>query len=31
VSSDGKTVTAYNVAPKDWSFGQTFEGNQFDY
>lgn len=30
-SSDGKTVTAYNVAHKDWTFGQTFEGKQFDY
>lgn len=29
-SSDGVTITSYNVAPKDWNFGQTFEGKQFD-
>jgi len=29
-SSDGKTLTSYNVAPKDWTFGQTFEGKQYD-
>ncbi|KAD7478556.1 hypothetical protein E3N88_01692 [Mikania micrantha] len=28
-SSDGLSITSYNVAPKDWSFGQTFEGKQF--
>lgn len=29
-SSDGVTITSYNVAPKDWNFGQTFEGKQFE-
>ncbi|CAH1437042.1 unnamed protein product [Lactuca virosa] len=28
-SSDGLTVTSYNVAPKEWNFGQSFEGKQF--
>ncbi|KAI8564369.1 hypothetical protein RHMOL_Rhmol03G0175900 [Rhododendron molle] len=28
-TSDGKTVTSYNVAPSGWQFGQTFEGGQF--
>ncbi|CAN1174973.1 EXPA13 [Linum perenne] len=27
-TSDGQTVTSYSVAPKDWSFGQTFEGSK---
>ncbi|GMG99547.1 hypothetical protein Nepgr_001387 [Nepenthes gracilis] len=28
-SSDGMTITSYNVAPKNWNFGQSFEGKQF--
>ncbi|KAI4307701.1 hypothetical protein L6164_030861 [Bauhinia variegata] len=28
--SDGLRLTSYNLAPKDWSFGQTFEGKQFE-
>ncbi|XP_042453776.1 expansin-A4-like [Zingiber officinale] len=28
-TSDGRTVTSYNVAPAGWQFGQTFQGGQF--
>ncbi|KAJ1419220.1 RlpA-like protein, double-psi beta-barrel domain [Sesbania bispinosa] len=28
-TSDGQTVTSYNVVPQGWKFGQTFEGGQF--
>ncbi|KAF8397118.1 hypothetical protein HHK36_016025 [Tetracentron sinense] len=28
-TSDGRTVTAYNVAGTGWQFGQTFQGGQF--
>ncbi|CAH8325520.1 unnamed protein product [Eruca vesicaria subsp. sativa] len=29
-ASDRSTVTAYNVAPRNWDYGQTFEGKQFE-
>ncbi|KAK1303328.1 Expansin-A13 [Acorus calamus] len=29
--SDGVSLTSYNVAPKDWNFGQTFVGKQFPF
>ncbi|KAF6167715.1 hypothetical protein GIB67_017210 [Kingdonia uniflora] len=29
VTSDGRTSTAWHVAPPNWQFGQTFEGKQF--
>ncbi|KAF8042177.1 hypothetical protein BT93_A0712 [Corymbia citriodora subsp. variegata] len=28
-ASNGRTVTAFNVVPAGWQFGQTFEGSQF--
>ncbi|KAL8192852.1 hypothetical protein R6Q57_027300 [Mikania cordata] len=28
-TSDGRTITSYNVAPSNWQFGQTFQGGQF--
>jgi len=28
-TSDGRATTAWHVAPKDWQFGQTFEGKNF--
>ncbi|CAL9209971.1 unnamed protein product, partial [Musa hybrid cultivar] len=28
-TSDGRTITSYDVVPTDWQFGQTFEGGQF--
>ncbi|KAF2296912.1 hypothetical protein GH714_012215 [Hevea brasiliensis] len=28
-TSDGRTVTSYNVVPAGWQFGQTFAGGQF--
>ncbi|CAH9106096.1 unnamed protein product [Cuscuta europaea] len=29
-NSDHVTLTSYSVSPKNWNYGQTFEGNQFD-
>ncbi|XP_074304841.1 expansin-A13 [Silene latifolia] len=29
-TSDRATLISYNVAPKTWDFGQSFEGKQFD-
>lgn len=29
-SSDGVTLTSYNVGPKNWNFGQSFEGKQYE-
>jgi hypothetical protein len=28
-SSDGKTLTSFNVVPKDWEYGKTYTGKQF--
>ncbi|KAH7373054.1 hypothetical protein KP509_17G035000 [Ceratopteris richardii] len=28
-TSDGRTVTSYNVVPAGWRFGQTYSGQQF--
>ncbi|KAL4606451.1 hypothetical protein ACB092_09G103900 [Castanea dentata] len=28
-TSDGRTITSYDVVPAGWEFGQTFEGGQF--
>lgn len=30
-TSDGVTLTTYNVAPKDWIFGRTYIGKQFPF
>ncbi|KAL6517716.1 Expansin-A13 [Orobanche minor] len=29
-TSDGIALASYNVAPKQWEFGQSFEGKQFE-
>lgn len=29
VTSDGRSVTSWNAAPRNWQFGQAFEGSNY--